>query len=150
MIPDSSLDALCRLAQTSLGVPRNIRACGYPAIRDRVTPTDVTAHLERHPEYLRAWQNYSMDKRTSGGWYLEQRVESGHWLLTRGWSTRSPEFTWRVGSLTLPNPDQYFTSAASACGEFILREVEFWYCLLTFRTPRWPARDTPEREERSR
>jgi hypothetical protein len=132
-IPDELLAAVCRIPLAIRGwtSPKGaVRESGYADIREQVTPGMVAEYLRRHSELIEAWETYSLDKRTSGGWYF----------------LREPR-GWRVGSISVSYPDEEFASAAEACAEFVLREVESIYCALSLRTPLWPkSRNPPHRE----
>jgi len=135
MLPEATLDTICRIPEVFRGgkSPRSaVRASGYASIRDQVTPADVARHLEQNPAYIDAWELYSLDKRTSGGWYFV-REESG----------------WRVGSVSISYPDEYFESVAEACSQFVLREVEAIYCGFSFRKPLWPRPWQPRHRDRA-
>jgi hypothetical protein len=138
MISDSALDAVCQIPQAYRGGKSPwaaVRQSGYKTVRDQITPTDLAQYLSRHPQFIEDWELYSLDKRTSGGWYL-LRNERG----------------WTVGSVSVSHPDEQFESAAEACAHFVLREVETIFCIVTFRKPRWPKplrpghRDVPSNE----
>ena len=122
--PDECIASVCRLPLAIRGwtSPKGaVRESGYSSVREELTPETVAAYLRQHPDAIDAWELYSLDKRTSGGWYL-LREPGG----------------WRVGSLSVSYPDEAFTSAAEACAAFVLREVEWIYCGLSPRTPLWP------------
>jgi len=123
-ISDSQLEALCRIpvqrAQWA-SLYGSVRRSGYAAIRDRITPAILAEYIAAHADFIPAWESYSSDKRTDGGWYL-QRTNEG----------------CEVGSLTIPYPREVFTDRAIGCAEFILREVECINCLWPWRRPRWP------------
>jgi hypothetical protein len=125
MVSDAALDAVCRIPRVYRGGKSPwaaVRQSGYKAVRDQITPVDFAQYLRRHPEYIEDWERYSLDKRTSDGWYLLRNERS-----------------WTVGSLSVSHPDEQFELAAEACGHFILREVETIYCTVPFRRPRWPV-----------
>lgn len=70
-----------------------------------ITVDDIKAVLSTDPQLIDEWQRWSEDKRTSSGWYLE-----------------SQDGSHVVGSLSRGDRLE-FPDAASACAEFILREL---------------------------
>jgi hypothetical protein len=116
-VANSDLDRLCRIPLERAGwrsLARLIREAEYSRLKPWLSQSSVASFLQANERYVTAWEDYSSDKRTSGGWYLQR---------TARW--------WRVGRLSHPTEDRYFADGAEACGAYILREVEYW-------SPRWP------------
>ena len=109
-----------------------VRQSGYAAIRDDITPENLARVFALKPDYIEDWYEYSLDKRTRGGWYLV-RNERG----------------WTVGSLSVAYPDEQYVSASEACANFALREIETIYCSLSFRKPKWPRPWKPVHRDRA-
>jgi hypothetical protein len=129
MVSDTVLDAICTIPRAYRGgksALAAVRQSGYAVVRDDITPADIARHFELHPAYVEDWCLYSLDKRTSGGWYL---VRDDH--------------GWTVGSLSVSYPNELYDSGAAACANFALREIETIYCTLSFRKPKWPLPWTP-------
>lgn len=98
-------------------VPRDVRAgagspvhlvhrSGYRAVRDTITAAEIRQQLSNDPSLIDEWENWSLDKRTSEGWYLLLYGAGG-----------------RVGYLGRIDPEVFFPSRSEACAEFILREI---------------------------
>lgn len=86
-----------------------LKASGYLKHRDFLTRDAVDRYVRGHPEVVAAWQQYSEDKRTNGGWYFTtdaSDVEVGY-------------FDARHGVRDV----QQYPSREEACTEFILKEV---------------------------
>jgi hypothetical protein len=99
------------------GLPRSFRAgagslsrlveeTGYGAVRDKITVDDIRQELIDDPSLIDEWQNWSFDKRTSEGWYLQLHSDGGY-----------------IGYLGRTDPEVFFPSRSEACAQFILREV---------------------------
>ena len=134
-VPETALEALCRIPLEIRGwrSPSGaVKRSGYTRIRQDVTPPILAAYLTRHPEYVDQWEMYSLDKRTSAGWYC-YREPAG----------------WCVGSLTVSYPDEHYGAAADAFAEYILREVEAIHCSLNWRKPLWPKPWIPKHRDRA-
>jgi hypothetical protein len=78
-----------------------------------VSQSDIEAYLRSHPDLVRAWVAYSEDKRSSPDWYLAQ---PGAGLDGKD--------GWRVGYYPSEQPERVFADEYTACGFFIMREVE--------------------------
>jgi len=79
---------------------------GYRAAPGSLTVDAVSRYLHEHPALIEAWLAYSEDKRTSSGWYITQRSDD----------------TFEIGYH--PKGERIVIAGrASACAEFIVREV---------------------------
>jgi hypothetical protein len=98
---------LCRLPRTF----RHGAESAYDLVhRSRTRPDTITvdaarAVLDAEPELISEWQRWSADKRTSSGWFLN--YENDKHVVG-----------YIPGGERLAFPD-----AASACAEFIIREL---------------------------
>jgi hypothetical protein len=88
-------------------LPVEFKARGtVSVIQASLTVDTVSMHLRQHPELIDAWLAYSEDKRTSSGWYV----------------TQCSADSFEVGYY--PKGERIFIAgAATACAEFIVREV---------------------------
>ena len=80
----------------------------YQGLRKDLDVAGLADHLAQRPECVAAWQGYSWDKRTSGGFYFEAERQL-------------------VG--TISGGVEQFSTAHDACAVFILRELDFWAAL---------------------
>ena len=95
----------------------------YATLRRALDHYSLTAFVERHPECIDAWQGYSADKRTTGGFYfLSDQREVG----------RVEAGGVRTDALT-------FESVAEACATYILWEIDYWAALSERGRVRPPA-----------
>ena len=84
---------------------RLVDESGYRSEPNALTVEAVSAHLLEHPDLIEVWLGYSRDKRSSG-WYIVQL----------------PAGPFEVGSY--PAGERIsIADGASACAEFIVREV---------------------------
>tara|TARA_R100000027_G_scaffold11508_3_gene8211 strand:+ start:1830 stop:2201 length:372 start_codon:yes stop_codon:yes gene_type:complete len=64
----------CDLARDYYGENKSPReligASGYINLADEITVEEIEEYISEHPESRKKWISYSMDKRTSTGWYL--------------------------------------------------------------------------------
>jgi hypothetical protein len=82
---------------------------GYAHVRSQLDQRVLAEFLTSHPQYVEQWLRYSGDKRTEG-WYVRATNaawEVGQYLKGQGY----------VGTM-------HFSSAETACAEFILRELD--------------------------
>ncbi len=84
----------------------HVKDSGYLERPDALNVDDVAAHLRAHPDLVESWLTYSGDKRSSPGWYFSE-------LRDR---------RYEVGYFPGGTPRE-FSDAASACAEFIRREL---------------------------
>ena len=80
----------------------------YRELRPELRRQQLEAYFGTHPETIEEWLRYSEDKRTEGGWYLTTYRDA-----------------WQVGRVSALFPHSY-DSAARACSEYVLRELDFW------------------------
>ena len=76
----------------------------YEQLRSSFGPADLLPIIEANQSLVQEWEYYSRDKRTSGGWYLDD--------LKIGQVTSS-------GVLIFP-------SRAAAVANYVVRELDFW------------------------
>jgi hypothetical protein len=99
---------LCRLPRTF----RQEAESAYALVhRSRTAPEKISieavrAVLDADPQLIGEWQRWSEDKRPSSGWFLD--YQNGSHIV--GHLPRGPRLT--------------FPDAASACAEFIVRELK--------------------------
>ena len=123
-IAEEQLEAICRIP-TSLknqSLSRAVKTSGFGEFREAITERELAAYLASHPQFINDWEGYSLDKRTTSGWYLVMRGDR-----------------WTVGFLGDARPDEWFHSAAEACAAFMLRDIDRVHCSMSFRRRRWPA-----------
>ena len=95
----------------------------YAQLRRSIDRCALAAFLEGRPEVIEAWQSYSSDKRTTGGFYFVAETSAiGGCDVGHG----------RVDPL-------HYGSAAEACAVFILQELDYWQAMQDARFPRKPA-----------
>lgn len=95
----------------------------YATLRRAIDRYALMAFVERHPECIEAWQGYSADKRTPGGFYfLSDQCQVGS---VEAGGVRTDALT--------------FDSAAEACATYILRELDYWAALSERGRVRPPA-----------
>jgi hypothetical protein len=106
---DDVVLAVCRMPvdfQSGHRPPSELlRRSGYFAARSTITAETLVDCLSRHPYLVQAWTNWSEDKRTDRGWYLDALVVGYHEPGVRHTPVR-------------------FDDPVRACAEFVLREVE--------------------------
>lgn len=83
-----------------------LRRCGYAQMRARFDASDLLPLVHAEPELVLQWVMYSQDKRTQGGWYLD---ESGE-----------------IGRISVPGSTTRFPSMGEATAEYVVRELDFW------------------------
>src|SRR5919109_5692552 len=97
LITREQLSAVCGIPTIARKSWRSWRGIitrtSYPAIRHEINPAMLAAFLAQHPECVAEWESYSLDKRTSGGWYLIAESDK-----------------WRVGALRINYPNDDFVS----------------------------------------
>ncbi len=83
---------------------------GYPDLRSEVTVARLADCLAGHPDWVSAWFDYSEDRRSSPGWYIEGRDAA--------------EFS--VGYYEGPSsrPPTTFDDKVQACAEFVRAEID--------------------------
>jgi hypothetical protein len=81
---------------------------GYLEKSKFVTREALIGCLEKNPELMRDWENYSSDKRVSQGWYFLKEKDQ-----------------WVVGYVGAPSQEQRHLHASKfeACADFILHEL---------------------------
>jgi len=78
----------------------------YSAVRRTFRAADLIPLIKADPAIARQWVLYSMDKRTSGGWYLTERGE--------------------IGKLRRDSNSMQFDSMEEAVAEYVVRELDYW------------------------
>jgi hypothetical protein len=77
-----------------------VRQSGYRDIRETITATEIRKQLIDDPSLIDDWKNWSLDKRTSEGWYLQVHGEGGY----IGYVGRTdPEVFFRHRAKRVPN-----------------------------------------------
>ncbi len=82
----------------------------YRGRRDEVTVERLADCLAQHPDWMRAWLDYSEDKRSSPGWYIEGRDAT---------ESRVGYYEGRSS-----RPPMQFDDKVRACAEFVHLEVD--------------------------
>lgn len=130
MTTAAALEAICTLPDAYHGWSRPaaqrtwrelVSDIGYAAIRPTLTKSELTEHLRAHPELVEMWERYSDAKHGVGGWYLVRGP--GCWVVGRLDAPGGSE-EWNVG-----------TDPATACAEYILRELDSSLAPLEERRP---------------
>lgn len=93
-------------ARGDVSVLHLVRESGFGTQHAIVTVDALGKYLQAKPALIDAWFEYSEEKRTSSGWYILQRPD-GQFEVA---------FFPKGESLIIAN-------RASACAEFVLREV---------------------------
>ena len=57
-----------------------LRNTGYFELFDEINSNEIKEQLDKHPEWVEQWLNYSDDKRTSSGWYFTKN-ETGKYIV---------------------------------------------------------------------
>lgn len=101
------VEQLCGLPEAFKAGGRSVRqllaACEPPRLDEADAIVHITTYLTRFPELVRLWQNYSYDKRSSRGPYLDGK-EVGFFDRTR-------------------HDIERYDQAVDACARFIAREA---------------------------
>jgi len=86
-----------------------LQESGYLGCKNGVVKDEVIKFLENHPDLIEDWQIYSLDKRTSTGWYLLYE-----------------DSVWTVGYLNDGGREKEhkFVSGFEACAVFIINEIK--------------------------
>jgi hypothetical protein len=79
----------------------------YANARIGLTPADLLPLIRSNDELVTQWVMYSEDKRTSGGWYLDDE-------------------TCSVGRVNAPDETICFNSVEEAVADYVLRELDYW------------------------
>ncbi len=79
----------------------------YTNVRIGLTPADLVPLIRSNRRFVTQWVMYSQDKRTSGGWYLDEDACS-------------------VGRVGVPDDTIRFDSIEEAVADYVLRELDFW------------------------
>lgn len=124
-VPDEALLQVLGIAHehsragSGLALKDLIAQSGYFELRPSIVPADVEQVFAMRPDLAMDWVQFSEDKRTSGGWALTK--EDSGWTI-RGSASKVPSGEAHV-----------FPSLASACAEYVLRELDFWAALSNAR-----------------
>ena len=86
-----------------------LRNTGYFELLDEISSNEIKEQLEKYPEWVKQWVNYSNDKRTSSGWYFI-KSEMGKYIV----------------GFYPPNKNRTmeFVDIVEACSVFIKMEIE--------------------------
>ncbi len=86
-----------------------LKESGYLGCKNGVEKDVVIKFLENHPDLIKEWLIYSLDKRTSIGWYL-----------------LCEDSVWTVGYLNHGGREKEhkFISGFEACAIFIINEIK--------------------------
>jgi hypothetical protein len=86
-----------------------LKKSGYLEHKNDVVKDEVIKFLKNHSDLVEDWQIYSLDKRTSTGWYLLHE-----------------DSVWTVGYLNIGGREKEykFTTGFEACAVFIIYELE--------------------------
>jgi hypothetical protein len=86
-----------------------ILASGYLGHEESVTQEAIMSCLLANPALIETWEIYSLDKRSSPGWYLMH-----------------DEKVWNVGYINkgIKENERHFASAPEACAVFIINELK--------------------------
>jgi len=112
---DDVIAAVCRLAFDSYALgsvspAQLVDRSGYRRHRDEVTVARLADCLTEHPDWANAWLDYSEDKRSSPGWYIQGRdPDESRVGYYEGESSRAP---------------MRFDDKVRACAEFVRLEVD--------------------------
>ena len=112
---DDVVTAVCRLAfdfyaARTVSPVQLVARSGYGRHRDEVTVPRLERCLAEYPEWVNAWLDYSEDKRSSPGWYIQGRERISFLVgYHEGRSSRPP---------------MRFDNKVRACAEFVRREVD--------------------------
>jgi hypothetical protein len=118
---DGVVAAVCRLAfdYYSIGTETIGHLVTRSRFRDRwneITVARLVDCLARNPDWLRAWFDYSADKRTSSGWYVTEA----------DWRGASPAdggiVHYEVGDYP-DGPAARYDDPVRACAEYVRAEV---------------------------
>ena len=109
---ESSLFAILRIGHdtSSRGSGLSLREAlvqtHYAAVRGSFGPHDLIPLIKKNPTLVEQWVAYSLDKRTSSGWYLTERGE--------------------VGTVKDPARRMQFDSMEESVAEYVVRELDHW------------------------
>ncbi|MEO4004180.1 hypothetical protein [Flavobacterium sp. CAU 1735] len=87
-----------------------LKETGYFEINSQINEATILDELNKHPEYINYWLNWSDDKRTTSGWYFKQN-ENGKYV---------------VGYFPVSEQSRLmeYSDLKDACAAFIKREIE--------------------------
>jgi len=102
-------------AGSGLALRDLIANSGFSQLRRKINATQIEKVLAKRPDLALDWVHFSQDKRTSGGWALVR--EGSEWTIYGSTSTHTH------------GEKLVFPSLASACAEYVLRELDFWAAL---------------------
>jgi hypothetical protein len=80
---------------------------GYVENRAKLLESDLASILSNEPDLANTWVQYSEDKRTSGGWYVDRDTLS-------------------IGTLEDPDDIKEYTSLPEAVAAYVLVELDYW------------------------
>lgn len=82
-----------------------IQKTEYLRIKNELTPDDLIRLIKEHPYLIDQWNAYSEEKRTNGGYYLEDKT---------------------VGRVSAPKTVFKFKTREQATAEYVVKELGFW------------------------
>ncbi len=85
-----------------------LKEAGYFGHEDSVTKDNIMEFLVSNPGLIEDWETYSLNKRTSTGWYLLHN-----------------KLYWTVGFFNVggKEKEEHFSSGLAACAIFIVNEL---------------------------
>ncbi len=87
-----------------------LKETGYFEIYCQINEATILDELNKHPEYINYWLNWSDDKRNTSGWYFKQN-ENGKYVV--GYFPASEQ-----------SKQMEYSDSKEACAAFIKREIE--------------------------
>jgi hypothetical protein len=90
--------------------PHLLRNYGYFALFSHITEDKILEELNRHPEWVQQWLNYSADQRCSPAWYFIEG-ENGKYIVDRYPPIKN-------------SPAREFENVNEACAVFIKIYIE--------------------------
>jgi hypothetical protein len=87
-----------------------LKETGYFEKHNQINETDILGELNKNPECINHWLNWSDDKRTPSGWYFKQN-EKGKYVV--GYFPASEQ-----------SKQMEYSDSKEACAAFIKKEIE--------------------------
>jgi hypothetical protein len=88
-----------------------IKETGYFQMHDQILEQNIREELNRHPEYVKEWLNYSEDKRSDSGYYFKQDDRDNYVVGYYDKKNRK-------------QPKRIYTNQIEACASFVKNEIE--------------------------
>ncbi len=103
-------DLVERICQLAENFPKSARSATDVVAALRLHPadisrTEVAAYLQQNPSLVESWLRWSVDQRTSSGWYF------------------APETNRYVVAFYPSGPRELFEDAVSACASYVMHVV---------------------------